>query len=92
MSGNLAMVFHLDQDWLKFLPLFRELPEGRYVLELDGATDIFKAKQIVGDRMCLMGDVPARLFKLGTALDVERYCRKLIDHVGRGSGFILSCG
>ena len=92
MSFNLAMVFHLDQAWLKFLPLFRKLPEGRYVLELDGATDIFEAKKIVGDRMCLMGDVPARLFKLGTALDVEQYCRKLIDNVGQGSGFILSCG
>lgn len=92
MSENLAMVFHLDQAWLKFLPLFRELPEGRYVLELDGATDIFAAKQIVGDRMCLMGDVPARLFKLGTARDVEEYCRKLINNVGKGSGFILSCG
>jgi hypothetical protein len=92
MANNLAMVFHLDQAWLKFLPLFRKLPEGRYVLELDGATDIFTAKRIVGDRMCLMGDVPARMFKLGTAREVEQYCRKLIDNVGRGSGFILSCG
>jgi hypothetical protein len=92
MSANLAMVFHLDQAWLKFLPLFRKLPEGRYVLELDGATDIFEAKRIVGDRMCLMGDVPARLFKLGTAPEVARYCRKLIDNVGKGGGFILSCG
>jgi len=92
MSHDLTMVFHLDQAWLKFLPLFRELPEGKYVLELDGATDIFEAKKIVGDRMCLMGDVPARLFKLGTKHEVEQYCRKLIDNVGRGSGFILSCG
>jgi hypothetical protein len=92
MSGNLTMVFHLDQAWLKFLPLFRDLPEGRYVLQLDGATDILSAKKIIGDRMCLMGDVPARLLKLGTAADVAQYCRKLIDNVGKGSGFILSCG
>ncbi len=91
-SANLTMVFHLDQDWLKFLPYFNQLPEGRYVLELDGSTDIFEAKKIIGDRMCLMGDVPARLFKLGTAREVEQYCQKLIDIVGKGSGFILSCG
>jgi uroporphyrinogen-III decarboxylase len=92
MSANLIMIFHLDQDWLKFLPYFKQLPEGRYILQLDGATDIFEAKKIVGDRMCLMGDVPARLFKLGTTHKVEQYCQKLIDIVGKGSGFILSCG
>ena len=92
ISANLIMIFHLDQDWLKFLPLFRTLPEGRYILQLDGATDIFEAKKVIGDRMCLMGDVPARLLKLGTARDVEQYCRKLINTIGKGSGFILSCG
>jgi uroporphyrinogen-III decarboxylase len=92
ISANLIMIFHLDQNWIKFLPYFRHLPEGRYILQLDGLTDMFEAKKIVGDRMCLMGDVPARLFKLGTAYQVEQYCRKLIDFVGKGSGFILSCG
>jgi hypothetical protein len=92
MAENLIMVFHLDQNWLKFLPYFRELPQGRYIVELDGCTDIFEAKKILGDRMCLMGDVPARLLKLGTPQEVEQYCRKLIDTVGKGSGFILSSG
>jgi uroporphyrinogen-III decarboxylase len=92
MSENLVVIFHLDQDWLKFLPYFKQLPEGRYIVQLDGSTDIFEAKKILGDRMCLMGDVPARLLKLGTTREVEQYCRKLIDHVGKGSGFILSCG
>jgi uroporphyrinogen-III decarboxylase len=92
MEAGLVMVFHLDQNWLPFLPFFRELPEGRYIVELDGCTDIFQAKKIIGDRMCLMGDVPARLLKLGTAAEVEAYCRRLIDEVGKGSGFILSSG
>ena len=92
MAADLCMVFHLDQNWLKFLPYFRELPEGKYIVELDGCTDIFEAKKILGDRMCLMGDVPARLLKLGTVREVEQYCHKLIDVVGKGSGFILSSG
>jgi hypothetical protein len=92
MSENLIMIFHLDQDWLKFLTHFKQLPEGRYILQLDGATDIFEAKKVIGGRMCLMGDVPARLLKLGTTHDVEQYCQKLINIVGKGSGFILSCG
>jgi len=92
MAANLVMVFHLDQNWLKFLPYFRELPAGKYIVELDGTTDIFEAKKILGGRMCLMGDVPARLLKLGTAPEVEQYCQKLIDVAGKGSGFILSSG
>jgi hypothetical protein len=92
MAEDLTMVFHLDQNWLKFLPFFRELPGGKYIVELDGCTDMFEAKKILGDRMCLMGDVPARLLKLGTPQEITQYCRNLIDVVGKGGGFILSSG
>ena len=92
VSRGLIIFFHLDQDWTNMLPYFREFPKGNYLLHFDGTTDIFKAKEILGDRMCLMGDVPARLLKLGTPRDIEAYCQKLIDVVGKGSGFILSAG
>ncbi len=92
VAKNLIMIFHLDQNFLPFLPLFMTLPEGKYIIQLDGLTDIFEAKKVIGSRMCIMGDVPARLLKLGTTQTVEQYCRKLIDIVGKGSGFILSCG
>ncbi|MDQ1353971.1 MAG: hypothetical protein QG657_4280, partial [Acidobacteriota bacterium] len=36
--------------------------------------------------------VPASLLTLGTPEEVETYCKKLIDEVGRGGGFILSSG
>jgi hypothetical protein len=39
-----------------------------------------------------MGDVPAKLFTIGTPRDIEVYCKKLIDTVGRGGGFILGAG
>jgi uroporphyrinogen-III decarboxylase len=92
VTRGLIIYFHLDQNWTKMLPYFREFPKGRYILHFDGTTDIFKAKEILGDRMCLMGDVPARLYKLGTPHDIETYCKKLIDRVGEGGGFILSAG
>ena len=92
VEKNLTMIFHLDQNWLPFLPLIMTLPEGRYIIQLDGLTDIFEAKKIVGSRMAIMGDVPARLLKLGTPKDVEKYCKQLIDVIGEGGGFILSCG
>lgn len=92
VSRGLIVFFHLDQNWTGVLPYFRQFPQGKYVLHFDGMTDVFAAKEILGDRMCLMGDVPARLFKIGTPDDIDRYCHKLIDTIGRGSGFILAAG
>ncbi len=93
VERGLTVFFHLDQDWTRVLPYFQQFPkDGRYVLHFDSMTDIFKAKELLGDRMCLMGDVPARLLSLGTPARVEAYCRRLIDEVGRGGGFILGAG
>jgi uroporphyrinogen-III decarboxylase len=92
VERGLTVFFHLDQDWTKVLPYFRQFPEGRYVLHFDSMTDLFKAKELLGDRMCLMGDVPARLFSLGTPATIEAYCKRLIDEVGKGGGFILGAG
>lgn len=84
-------VLHFDANWDRDLGRLRELPKGKCVLSLDGKTDIFKAKQILGDRMCIMGDVHASMFSLGTPEEVRRYCKRLIDEIGPG-GFILSSG
>jgi uroporphyrinogen-III decarboxylase len=93
MAGRgITVFFHFDQDWTQVLPYFLELPPGKYVFHFDSMTDIFKAKEVLGYRMCIMGDVPARLFKLGTPRDIEGYCKKLIDIVGEGGGFILAAG
>ncbi|NPV30387.1 MAG: uroporphyrinogen-III decarboxylase [Firmicutes bacterium] len=84
-------ILHFDSNWTRDLEYLRAFPKGKCVLALDGATDIFKAKEILGDHMCIMGDVPASMFALGTPDDVYSYCRKLIDNIGP-AGFILSSG
>ena len=70
---------------------FREFPKGSVILGLDGKTDIFKAKEIIGDHCCIMGDVSATLLSFGTPKEVEQYCERLIHEVGP-KGFILSSG
>ncbi len=87
------IVFHCDCDWTRFLPYFKEFPARRCLLQLDGATDIFKAREILKDHMALHGDVPAPLLTLGTPEQVYEYCRNLIERIGKaGGGFILSSG
>jgi uroporphyrinogen-III decarboxylase len=91
-AAGLITVMHLDQDYTENLPYFKELPRGWVVAELDSMTDIFKAKEVLKDHMCIAGDVPAALTSLGRPEEVEDYCKKLIDVVGDGGGFILSTG
>jgi len=89
---GLITVMHLDQDYTLNLPYFKDLPAKMVVAELDSMTDIFKAKEALKGHMCIAGDVPAALSALGTPEEVEEYCKKLIDVVGEGGGFILSSG
>lgn len=83
---------HCDSNWTPFLEYFLELPKCKVVMDLDGLTDISKAKAVLNGHMCISGDVPATLFKLGTPDEVSAYCKKLIDVIGKGGGFILSSG
>ncbi len=92
LDAGVTPLFHFDSDWTPFLEYFKDLPKGKCVLELDGMTDIFKAKKVLGGHMCLMGDVPAALLKLGTVDEVRAYVRRLCEEVGDGGGYILSSG
>ena len=92
LSEGLTPWFHFDTDWGLNLPYLKQLPKGKCVCDLDGTTDIFKAKEILGGHMCISGDVPASLLTLGTTEQVRGYCERLIDEVGRGGGFFLTTG
>jgi uroporphyrinogen-III decarboxylase len=91
VDAGLIACLHLDGNWTRDLARFRELPKGRCVMALDGYTDIFEAKEILGDHMCLMGDVPATLLSLGTPDEVHEYSSRLIRELGP-EGFILQSG
>ncbi|MGB8647817.1 MAG: uroporphyrinogen decarboxylase family protein [Anaerolineae bacterium] len=92
IDAGITPLLHFDSNWVPYLDRFFELPRGKAVLELDSQTNIFKAKEVLGDHLCIMGDVPAQLLALGTVDEVDTYVRRLIDVVGKGNGFILSTG
>jgi hypothetical protein len=92
VAEGITPFLHFDSDWTPMLPYLKELPKRKCVLYLDGSTDIFKAKEVLGDHMCLCGDVPASLLSLGLPEEVEAYCERLIKEVGAEGGFILSSG
>jgi uroporphyrinogen-III decarboxylase len=88
---DVVSVLHFDHDWTRDLSRLRELPARRCILNLDGWTDIRRAKEILGDHMAIMGDVPAPLLATGTPDDVYGYVRDLARDVGP-TGLILCPG
>ncbi len=92
IDAGLTPLFHCDTDWTRNFNFFQRLPAGKIILELDGASNIRTAKQMLGDRMCIMGDVPAYLLAFSEKDEVMAYCKGLIEDVGKGGGFILSSG
>ena len=92
VGRGITPILHCDANWTPLLPFFREMPRGRCILELDEDTDIFRAKEVLGDWMCLKGNVSAVLLAFGEPAEVEAHCEKLIREVGHGGGFILGSG
>jgi uroporphyrinogen-III decarboxylase len=88
---DIVSVLHWDQDWTRDLERLKELPAKKCILNPDGMTDIRKAKEIIGDHMAILGDVPAALFAAGTPDDMYNYVRDLVRDVGP-TGLILCPG
>lgn len=55
-------------------------------------TDMVKAKQAIGEKVGIAGNVPAGLILTGTPDKVKAYCKDLIDTAGKGGGFMMSWG
>ena len=89
-EGAVAFL-HFDSKWDRDLEFFRELPKGKCIFASDHFTDIYRLKKVLGDHMCIMGDVPPSLLALGTPDEVYNYSTKLIRDLGP-SGFILAAG
>jgi uroporphyrinogen-III decarboxylase len=77
-----------EGDCTSRLEIIGDIPKGKAIFAFE-RTDIFKAKEILGDHICIRGNVPSSLLCAGTPQDVQDYCLKLINTVGKGGGFIL---
>ncbi|HUJ68883.1 MAG TPA: uroporphyrinogen decarboxylase family protein [Syntrophorhabdales bacterium] len=70
------------------LDTITDIPPGKAMYRFE-ATDMFKAKDALRDRVCIRGNVPVSILATGTPDDVKAYCKRLIDYVGKGGGFLM---
>jgi hypothetical protein len=73
------------------LEVLKELPPGKTIWHFD-QTDMGRAKEELGDRLCIMGNVPSYLLVSASPNEMRDYCKNLIDVAGKNGGFILSTG
>lgn len=86
-EGLIPYVF-FEGDYTSRLEIIGDIPKGKVCYGFE-STDIFKAKEIFGDQICIKGNVPLSILHFGNRDDVKNYCKKLIDHVGKNGGFIM---
>ena len=65
-----------------------DIPRGKAVYAFE-RTDLLRAKAVLGNQVCLKGNVPVSLLATGTPDDVRDYCKRLIDGVGKEGGFMM---
>jgi len=92
VAAGINPILHCDGNWDMNLETLRELPAGNCIIQFDGPTDIFLAKRVIGDRVCIMGDVPPDMLALGSPAEVDEYCHRLIEEVGKGGGYVMGAG
>lgn len=65
-----------------------ELPKGKTIAKFE-KTDLVKAKEVIGDHVCIVGGPPTSLF-LSDPAKIDDYIKNLLPHVMDGGGFVLS--
>ena len=88
IENDLVPVPLWEGDCTTRLETLADIPRGKAVYWFE-RTDLVKAKEVLGDVVCLRGNVPASMLTTGTPEQVDAYCRMLIEKVGKGGGFIL---
>jgi len=73
------------------LEYLKELPKASCMWIFD-RTDMARAKEAIGDKICIGGNVSSGLILTGTPEEVKAYCKEVIDIAGKGGGYFMCTG
>ncbi|MBN1191194.1 MAG: hypothetical protein JXA46_15665 [Dehalococcoidales bacterium] len=91
IADGLIVTLFAEGSFNTRLESINVFPRGTVCWYFD-QTDMVKAKEVLGDRCCIQGNVPASLITTGSPGDVKECCRKLIKDCGKGGGYIMAAG
>jgi hypothetical protein len=91
VNEGIIPILFAEGSYNKRLDIIGDFPKGSVVWYFD-QTDIFEAKKKIGDKLCIMGNVPSSLIMTGTPQQVKERCKQLIEVCGKGGGYVLAGG
>jgi hypothetical protein len=77
-----------EGEYASRLDIIREMPPGKVCYKFE-TMDMAKAREVLGEGICLRGGFPVSLLVAGSPDRVREYCKKLIDTAGRNGAFIM---
>lgn len=72
------------------LDIIKDIPPGKACYKFE-SVDMVKAREILGEGICLRGGVPVSLLVAGNPAAVKEHCRKLIKEVAPRGAFMVDC-
>jgi uroporphyrinogen-III decarboxylase len=87
-AGLTPMPF-FEGDYTPRLEFLAELPKGKICACFD-TVDVNKAKEVIGDTLCFMGNIPPQILITGTPQETKDYVKMLIDTFGDNGGLIIN--
>jgi len=78
-----------EGNYTSRLEYIAQLPKGKAIARFDQC-DMALAKRILGNKVCIAGNMPVSVLQVGTTEDVKKVCKELIDVVGKDGGYIMA--
>ena len=90
IEADLIPWVYYEGHWDQRLEYLAELPNGKSVGMFQN-TDLVKAKEVIGDTMCIVGGMPLTYLKPGGSPEkVRDFTQELCETVGKDGGFIMT--
>jgi len=89
IDQNIVPIVLWEGDCTSRLETIADIPKGKAIYWFE-RTDMHRAKEVLDGKVCIMGLMPSAVMCIGSPQDVRDYCKRLIDVVGKGGGYILN--
>jgi len=88
IDKGITPIVYWEADWESRLEHIADIPYGKIVYHLSN-TNFERAWDVLGGKVCLMGNVPNTMLLGGTPDDVKAYCKRIIDYTKGKPGLIM---
>ncbi len=78
-----------EGDYNSRLEYLTQMPHGKVIARFD-QIDMRRAKEVLGGKICIAGNMPVSILQLGTPEDVKEKVRELVDVAGKDGGYIMA--